>query len=77
MIVFGGYKNFKVKSLDLNSWNWTTVGELTFERFEHSANLIESKLFLFGGFDKNFKPCNDLFRYDVDSFALEKLKPKG
>ena len=49
MLVFGGYANRKVYSLDLSSIEWSLIDNVQYLRKGHSADLIEGSVYLFGG----------------------------
>ena len=51
MLVFGGDGNWKgdAYSLDLTSMNWSSIDNVRYMRYGHSADLIGNSIYLFGG----------------------------
>ena len=70
MLVFGGEYNYEgdAYSLDLTSMNWSSIDNVQYMRYEHSADLIGNSIYLFGGFYRGSK--NDIYQYDLDNKIL-------
>ncbi len=51
MLVFGGVPNQQgvAYSLDLTSMNWSSIDNVQYKRWGHSADLIGNSIYLFGG----------------------------
>ena len=76
MLVFGGYGNQEgnVYSLDLTSMNWSSIDNVKYERWGHSADLIGNSIYLFGGYCAGER--NDIHKYDLDK-TLKGVKTTG
>lgn len=79
MIIFGGCDtDGKVRSLNLDSFTWSTVKHLKFIKYSHTATSNTSHVYLFGGYDAQLeKDTNDLHRFSNKLLIREKIKGIG
>ena len=84
MLVFGGFKNKQgvAYSLDLTSMNWSSINNVQYKRYGHSADLIGNSIYLFGGLQSNANSWfenekNDIHKYDLDNKNLQRVKTTG
>ena len=79
MIVFGGVRRGKthgyVYALSLTTMKWKCICKLKYRRSWHSAALIDSSVYLFGGFYRHVK--GDLLKYDVTCNSLKIVPTAG
>ena len=76
MLVFGGLLNQGVAySLDLTSMNWSSIDNVEYDRWGHSADLIGNSIYLFGGYEGGDK--NDVHKYDLDNKTLQRVETIG
>ncbi len=77
MIIFGGAGNEEgdVYTLDLTTMKWSSLNNVRYKRWGHTANLISNSIFLFGGYSGHW--WNDLQKYNVNSKTLRKAITKG
>jgi hypothetical protein len=78
MLVFGGlpYHQGVAYSLDLTSMNWSSIDNVEYKRYGHSADLIGNSIYLFGGEDY-YGRKNDTHKYDLDNKTLQKVETTG
>ena len=75
--LFGGYADYAQNDLhkyDVNSntlQKAITSGNIPSARYDHGSAVIEEKLFIFGGFGKNYKGDNTL--YSLNTISSEWL----
>ena len=81
--IFGGSNSFnensKFYSLDLKSLKWEMVnarGEVPPLRDEHTANMYEGTMVIFGGFVDGER-TNDIYRYYFKENKWEKVQNLG
>lgn len=79
MFLFGGSTSTKENknfySLDLKTWKWEVLkprGEDPLTRDEHTSNLYENSMIIFGGFTNGYR-VNELHRYYFNENKWEKL----
>ena len=76
MLVFGGTSYHQgAYSLDLTSMNWSSIDNVQYKRYGHSADLIGNSIYLFGGYEGGYK--NDLHKYDLDNKTLQRVETTG
>ncbi len=73
MIVFGGWGNYQglVYSLDLTSMNWSSIDNVQYKRWGHSADLIGKSIYLLGRYWNNEE--RDIYKYDIDNKTLQRV----
>ena len=76
MLVFGGFPLHQgAYSLDLTSMNWSSIDNVQYKRYGHSADLIGNSIYLFGG--SYYGEKNDIHQYDLDNKTLQRVETTG
>eukprot|EP00210_Caulerpa_lentillifera_P002731 g2611.t1 len=83
LLVLGGHVKSKdvsekmpIRSLDLQSMKWSEVsvtGEIPVSRGGHSATLLGSKVYIFGGEDRARRPLSDLHVLDLTTLVWKQI----
>ncbi len=78
MLIFGGEGNYEevIHALDLTTMKWSSINNVKYERYRHTANLICNSIYLFGGYFMG-DYYNDLHKYDVKSKTLQIVITSG
>ena len=75
-LIFGGYFNDTVYTLNLETMKSGTVDNVWYERTGHSSSTISNHVYLFGGFHGD-EYYNDLQMFDIDTDTLVEIEGTG
>ena len=53
MLVFGDYLNGSVYALNLKKMEWIKLNDINYNRYGHTANILQTTIYLFGGGDRS------------------------
>jgi hypothetical protein len=72
MLVIGGVPNYEglVYGLNLETMEWIKFDDVHYERYGHTANILENDIILFGGKDSKMGLYNDILVYNFENKML-------
>ena len=85
LIIFGGYSkgellntmySFSLETKTFSKIEYSNQDIIPIPRSSHSALIVDSILYIFGGSAKDGQLLNDLWKFDLNTFMWEKLSPE-